>query len=332
MKKLLIWMLSATLCVSLTACAGPTPPESPIEETTESTVEETPESPIEETPESSVEETAEFPVEETPENGAVSAEILQTLFTGVTGYRGRSGSSLRDAQNACNLLAFAENADYANVSLIERAEAVSDACAAMSDEEREEFVANFDDIRDLMGNAFGDYDSVRPVFDDAGVADTMDALMKADDARMQWDALASDIPSAAGKSASDLNAADSPYSFVTTLPAKDVEEFASKARQAYLDEDWQTLSAMIRYPITMYPDVKVNNSQEFLSYMSDKVIAKEDRAEMEEEDCKNLFANGQGICMATGSIWFLDVNFNGIDQLDAPSLRIISVSGLEKAD
>ena len=324
MKKLLIWMLSATLCVSLTACAGPTPPESPIEET--------PETPVEETAESPVNEAKESPVEETPENGAVSAETLQTLFTGVTGYRGRSGSSLRHAQNACNLLAFAENADYANVSLIERAEAVSDAYSAMSDEQREEFVANFDDIRDVMGQAFGDYDSVRPVFDDAGVADTMDALMKADGARMQWDALSADIPSAAGKSASDLNAEDNAYSGVTTLNKNEVEEFASKARQAYLDEDWKTISEMIRYPITMYPDVKVNNSQEFLSYMSDKVVAKEDRAEMEEEDCKDLFANGQGICMATGSIWFLDVNFNGIEQAGAPLLRIISVSGLVSRD
>ena len=36
--------------------------------------------------------------------------------------------------------------------------------------------------------------------------------------------------------------------------------------------------------------------------------------------------------MATGSIWFLDVNFDGIKQVDAPLLRIISVSGLDKAD
>ena len=111
-----------------------------------------------------------------------------------------------------------------------------------------------------------------------------------------------------------------------------MEAFASDVRQAYLDEDWQTISTMIRYPITMYPDVKVNNAEEFLSYMSDKVIDDGDRAEMEKEDCKDLFANGQGICMATGSIWFLDVNFDGIEQVDAPLLRIISVSGFDKAD
>ena len=125
---------------------------------------------------------------------------------------------------------------------------------------------------------------------------------------------------------------DNAYSGVTTLNKTEVEAFAAKARQAYLDEDWKTISTMIRYPITMYPDVKVNNAEEFLSYMSDKVVSDGDRAAMEEEDCNDLFFNGQGICLATGSVWFLDVNFDGVEQVDAPLLRIISVSGLEKAD
>ena len=63
--------------------------------------------------------------------------------------------------------------------------------------------------------------------------------------------------------------------------------------------------------------------------MSDKVVSESDRAAMEEEDCNDLFFNGQGICMASGSIWFLDVNFNGIEQVGEPLLRIISVSGLD---
>ena len=122
---------------------------------------------------------------------------------------------------------------------------------------------------------------------------------------------------------------DNAYSGVTTLNKAEVEAFASKARQAYLDEDWETLSAMIRYPITMYPDVKVNDAEEFLSYMSDKVVSESDRAAMEEEDCNDLFFNGQGICMASGSVWFLDANFNGVEQVGEPLLRIISVSGLD---
>ena len=156
MRKLFLWILLAALCAGLTACVGTPPPESHTEETPE-------------------------------------AETLQTLFTGVTGYRGSSGSALRNAQGACNLLAFAESADYANISLTNREESVSGSYFSMSDEQREEFSANFADILDFMESAFSDYASVRGVFDDAGVADTMDSLMDADNAREQWDALSLDI-------------------------------------------------------------------------------------------------------------------------------------------
>ena len=162
MRKLFLWILLAALCAGLTACAG-TPPESRIEETLE-------------------------------------AETLQTLFTGVTGYQGSSGSALRNAQGACNLLAFAESADYANISLTNREETVSGAYLSMSDEQREEFAANFADILEFMESAFSDYASVRGVFDDAGGADTMDSLMEADNAREQWDAVSLDILAVTGNS------------------------------------------------------------------------------------------------------------------------------------
>ena len=167
MKKLFLFILSAALCVNLAACAGTAPPESPAEET--------------------------------PENNAVSAETLQALFTGMTGYQGRAGSALRNAQNACNLLDFAESADYANIPLPNREESVSGAYSSLTDEQRLEFADNFADILDIMESAFRDYASVRGVFDDAGVADTMDSLTEAENARAQWDALSSDIRTLAGE-------------------------------------------------------------------------------------------------------------------------------------
>ena len=51
---------------------------------------------------------------------------------------------------------------------------------------------------------------------------------------------------------------------------------------------------------------------------------------MEREDCEALFANGQGICLGGGKIWFLDVNFDGVKQVDEPLLKIITVSGVEQ--
>ena len=167
MKKIFVWILLAALCVGLTACAG-TPSESHTEET--------------------------------PEHNALPLETLQTLFTGITGYRGSAGSALRNAQGACNLLAFAESADYANISLTNREESVSGAYLSMSDEQREEFAANFAEILELMESAFRDYASVRGVFDDGGAADTMDSLMEDENARAQWDALSLDILAVTGNS------------------------------------------------------------------------------------------------------------------------------------
>ena len=175
MRKLFLWILLAALCAGLTSCAG-TPPESHAD------------------------------TEESPEHGALSAETLQTLFTGVTAYQGSAGSALRNAQGACNLLAFAESADYANISLTSREESVSGAYLSMSDEQREEFAANFADILEFMESAFRDYASVRGVLDDGGVADTMDSLMDAENARAQWDALSSDILKVAGEDSTDWNA------------------------------------------------------------------------------------------------------------------------------
>ena len=142
-------------------------------------------------------------IEETPKHNALPLETLQTLFTGITGYQGKAGSALRNAQGACNLLAFAEGADYANISLTNREEIVSGAYLSMSDEQREEFSSNFADILDFMESAFSDYASVRGVFDDGGVADTMDSLMEAENAREQWDALSSDIWAVAGEYSTD---------------------------------------------------------------------------------------------------------------------------------
>ena len=50
---------------------------------------------------------------------------------------------------------------------------------------------------------------------------------------------------------------------------------------------------------------------------------------MEAEDCRDLFVNQQGICMGNGQVWFVDVNFDGIEQADEPLLRIIRINGVE---
>ena len=52
--------------------------------------------------------------------------------------------------------------------------------------------------------------------------------------------------------------------------------------------------------------------------------------EMKKESCAQMFTNGQGICMGDGEIWFLDVNFDGVEQTADPLLKIIAVQGIKE--
>lgn len=119
------------------------------------------------------------------------------------------------------------------------------------------------------------------------------------------------------------------YSGVTTMDRAEVEAFAEKVRDAYLKSDWATLAPLVKYPITIVPDQEIATPQDFTAYMFDKAPTDGDRAAMEEEDCRDMFVNGEGICLGSGQIWLSDVNFDGVEQADAPLLQIIAISGIE---
>ena len=115
------------------------------------------------------------------------------------------------------------------------------------------------------------------------------------------------------------------YSPVTAMEKSEVERLAAAVREAYLAEDWAAIAGMIRYPINMYPDVKVNNAEEFLAYMDGKTVHESDRAVMEAESCRNMFFNGQGICFGDGEIWTNDIHYMTDEP---PVLEIVAVSGI----
>ena len=115
------------------------------------------------------------------------------------------------------------------------------------------------------------------------------------------------------------------YSPVTAMEKSEVERLAAAVREAYLAEDWAAIAGMIRYPINMYPDVKVNNTEEFLAYMDGKTVHESDRAVMEAESCRNMFFNGQGICFGDGEIWMNDIHYMTDEP---PVLEIVAVSGI----
>ena len=119
------------------------------------------------------------------------------------------------------------------------------------------------------------------------------------------------------------------YSGVTTLPAAEVEAFASWARQLYLDGDWYAMAQLIDYPITIAPDVEIADADAFEAYMADKVIAESDIEAMAAENCVGMMSSDQGICLGSGELWLRDIGFDGVDQVSEPTLRIVAVNGLE---
>ena len=127
----------------------------------------------------------------------------------------------------------------------------------------------------------------------------------------------------ASEEPSEDKGGDNYYSAVTALGKEEVEKFALEMKTAYLNKDWKTIAAHIHYPINANNEKKCSNADEFINYMKDKKIVDADLKEMQDEDCKDLFFNGQGICLGTGQIWMVDFNSG------SPKLEIITVCGLE---
>ena len=114
------------------------------------------------------------------------------------------------------------------------------------------------------------------------------------------------------------------YASVTAMDKFQVETVVGfNVRSWYLSENWYAMADMIRYPITIN-DTELADADAFLGYMNDKTIAESDRQAMLDEDCLDMFVNGQGICMGSGQIWLNDYYMTDVE----PTLQIIAVNGI----
>lgn len=154
---------------------------------------------------------------------------------------------------------------------------------------------------------------------------------------------APEVPETAGAEASEAtpekaetaDSSETPedyYASLTSLPASDVEAFARKVKEAYLSADWETISGMIQYPVTMYPNVSVANEEEFLAYMQDKAVEELTYENMKQESCSRMDYNGEGVSMSFGTVWIRDTGFNGIEQVSDPSLKIFAITGFDTVE
>ncbi len=112
------------------------------------------------------------------------------------------------------------------------------------------------------------------------------------------------------------------YSAGTTEDAATVEAFALKIRTAVEDSDWETLADMAQYPV-MVNGAQVASKDELLSNINEKGVSDEFISKIKGESCTGMMANGQGVMMADGEVWFTD-SFEG------KGLVIITFNGLYK--
>lgn len=113
------------------------------------------------------------------------------------------------------------------------------------------------------------------------------------------------------------------YAAATSFDKAVVEGFAADVRRVVLEEDWETLSQMIAYPLTAADGTALNSAEEFTAFMAGKTLASDVRADFEEEPCREMFANDQGVSMADGRLWFTEVI-----RADGSLLKIISFSAV----
>lgn len=124
-------------------------------------------------------------------------------------------------------------------------------------------------------------------------------------------------------------AADSYYSAATDRSRSDVENYAARIRQLFLEHDWPAISSEISYPIAI-SDTVYNNSSDFINASGsfESGLEEDFFSAIEKEDCTEMFCSWEGIMLGeTGQIWIGEV-------LDAEShsqgLRITAVNGMLK--
>ena len=118
-----------------------------------------------------------------------SAEELQDEYFRVIGGLevGTAGASLKRAQAIQKVLRFASNHQLSKVDVTALRNNLMEAWNGLTEEERSSFDGNFIDICRIMDDCSENWESNRGAFDDAGVGDQMEVLLK--DSYEDWSIL-----------------------------------------------------------------------------------------------------------------------------------------------
>lgn len=142
-------------------------------------------------------------------------------------------------------------------------------------------------------------------------------------------AASEETTTAAGAEATTAAAASGgSFAIATTASDDAVKAFATQVQNAIIGYDWATLGGYVKYPITIDGN-QIANGDELKALLDDHIISPDFLSAVGQADApNNMFANGQGICLADGNVWFLDENFDGISQNGNPSFKVIAINGI----
>lgn len=117
------------------------------------------------------------------------------------------------------------------------------------------------------------------------------------------------------------------YSVATGISASEVESYAAYIKQCFLAHDCEALSAELLYPMTIAGNT-YEDSAEFLEASEgfEQNLSSDFFAGLEEEDCRQMFCNWQGIMMgSTGEVWLTEV----LDEDDnSQGLKVSAINGM----
>ena len=117
-------------------------------------------------------------------------EFAEDYFALLMGLEaGTAGDSLKTAEAAAKVCAFLVAHDLYNPDVEPLRANMLAAFEALDADAQEAFWQGFDAVRALLDDCLEDYDANRPLFEDAGVADTLDEVMYDPLNRLAWENL-----------------------------------------------------------------------------------------------------------------------------------------------
>ncbi len=68
----------------------------------------------------------------------------------------------------------------------------------------------------------------------------------------------------------------------------------------------------------------------FVSKMNESTVSSTFVSAVSNADCSDLFANGQGIMIGNGEVWFLDYAYDAVELKEngEPEFKIITLNGI----